>query len=415
MIRAFLTSFVLGSFIFVFTAHDVNAQEAPPSDTLPLEGVAALVNDEPISFFDVRQRVQMLAITIGTQLNAEVLQQLSGPALEQLVDERIQLQMAREFELEISQDRINSSVDQRAQQAGSSMEELTTEFKRVGISMRTLEEQIRAEIAWNDIMRGRFGRNIRISKDRINDRMDQFRSDSQQTMYQLSEIFLFAPDEETKTQARTAADTLIEQLRAGTPFGSMAQQISRSATAAAGGDMGWVRVDDLEPALASAVSAARGAGVLEPIIAEDGVYILAVRGKREPQEEDSFFNLKQLVAIDSEIETLEAAMDDIRGCDSLEDVAEDKATLISANLGDVKLSELALEPQRMLKDLQVGQTTIPFEVSRGWATIVVCNRKDGAQNLPSDDQVENQLYGRELGMISERELRNARQEATILR
>ena len=414
MVRTLLTTIVMVCFTVILSMVS-HAQDAKESDILPLEGVAALVNDEPISFFDVRQRVRMLMVTLGAQPTPEVLQQLSGPALEQLVDERLQLQMAREFELEIAQDQINSSVDRRAQQAGTSMEELTNEFKRVGISMRTLEEQIRAEIAWSEIMRGRFGPNIRISKDRINAQMEQFRTDSQQTMYQLSEIFLYAPDEEKKIQARTAADTLIEQLRAGTPFGSMAQQISRSATAAAGGDMGWVRVEDLEPALADAVTNATSAGILEPIIAEDGIYILALRGKREPQDEDSFFNLRQIVATDTKIETLEAAMDEIKGCRNVDDVAANNDSVIAANLGDVKFSELALEPQALLTDLGAGQTSAPFEMSRGWAAIVVCSRKDGAESLPSDDQVENQLYGRELNMISERELRNARQDATILR
>ena len=44
----------------------------------------------------------------------------------------------------------------------------------------------------------------------------------------------------------------------------------------------------------------------------------------------------------------------------------------------------------------------------------VCDRVDNVDNLPSPIQIENQLFGRQLGMISDRELRNLRREATII-
>ena len=122
----------------------------------------------------------------------------------------------------------------------------------------------------------------------------------------------------------------------------------------------------------------------------------------------------QLVAVNNEIETLESAMDRVDSCENIKAVADRSDNLVLADLGTVNINELASAPQDLVKDLSVGEMSVPFEISRGWASIAVCNRKDGAANLPSDDQVENQLYGRELGMISDRELRNARLEATIL-
>lgn len=411
MIRSLISALVLA----VACSHFATAQTVDQPETLPLEGVAALVNDEPISFFDVRQRARMLMVTLGAQPSEEVFQQLASTALEQLVDERLQLQAAAEFELEISEDRIHDSINRIAQQSGSTMETLESEFNQAGISMRTLEEQVRADMAWQDIMRGRHGRNIRISPDRINRQMDLFKSDSENTAYQLAEIFLFAPDEESRIQAHTAAYTLIEQLRGGTPFQAMAQQISRAPTAAAGGDMGWVSLEDLDPAVASAVASTVNPGVIEPILVEDGVYIISVRGRRDPQESISVLSLMQIVATDDNIKTLETAMDRIDGCENIKAVADARDTLVMADLGTVNLTELSAEAQEKVTSLKAGELSSPFKMSRGWASIAVCNRHDGAANLPSNDQVENQLYGRELGMISDRELRNARLEATILR
>lgn len=411
--RALLASLFLGSLI----SAQASAQQAAAADILQLEGVAALVNDEPITFFDVRQRVRMLVVTLRAQPTEEVLQQLSGTALEQLIDERLQLQQAKEFDLEISEDRIAGSIAQLAEQSGSDMATLTSEFHQNGISMRTLEEQTRADMAWNIIVRERWGRNIRVSKDRINAQMEQFESDSLSTNYQIAEIFLFAPDEATKSEALAGAQTLIGQLKEGVPFQAMARQISRSPTAAAGGDIGWVTLDELEalnPALVEPVSNAERPGVLEPIVAENGVYIIALRGKREPQKAVPRVTLMQLVALNGSESTLERGMRNIDSCGGLENRADDNDDLFAADLGTLKLTELADQPLSLISDLQEGQFSAPFEMSRGHAALMLCDRNDAAEGLPTNDQVENQLYGREINMISERELRNMRNDATIL-
>ncbi len=416
MLKSVLLALVFGSLSTFALAPSAIAQGAAQStDILPLEGVAAVVNDEPISYYDVRQRVAMLAVTLGAEPTQEVLQQLAGTALEQLVDERLQLQLAAEFELEISSNEIAASVDRIAQQAGSNLETLAQQFHGAGITMRTLEEQVRADIAWRRIMSGRYGSRIRISRNQINDQMNRLRSSAKETSYQLAEIFLFAPDDENKIQAQIAANSLVEQLRSGTPFQAAAQQFSSSPTASTGGDMGWVSVEDLPRQVAEAVSEATRTGVLEPIVADNGIYIISVRGKREPEKETTKLEMMQIVAVDNDLETLESAMDRVDGCESLHDTIDDEENMIMGDLGTVKLTELNGEAQDRVKNLTAGDISTPFEASRGLSAIVLCDRKDDIEGLPSDDQLENQLFGRELNMISERELRNARLEATILR
>ena len=45
----------------------------------------------------------------------------------------------------------------------------------------------------------------------------------------------------------------------------------------------------------------------------------------------------------------------------------------------------------------------------------VCDRRDNVEALPNRDQIQDRLYSQQLGMISERSLRNLRREATIIR
>ncbi len=405
---------ILSASLLAFWVASASAQTPEEEDMTQLEGVAVVVNDEPISFFDIRQRTRMLMMTLGTEPTPEVMQQLAGTAREQLIEERLQLQAAKERELEISESDIARSVADIAEQAGVDRETLYQQFSGVGISPVTLEEQIRADIGWRRIMQGLYGSRIRISENQIEDQIERLKRSSQETAYQLAEIFLFAPDEESRVQAEAASASIVEQLRQGAPFRVAAQRFSSAPTASTGGDMGWVALEDLDPALAAAVEAAPGPGILEPVATEQGVYILALRGKREPSEETSTITLKQIVATNGDIETLERAVDRLDGCDSVERVAEGDENLLAVDLGDTMLSELAENSQALVSPLAVGEASVPFEIGAGWSSIILCARQDGVENLPSRDQIENQLFGQELGMISDRELRDARRDATIL-
>ena len=44
----------------------------------------------------------------------------------------------------------------------------------------------------------------------------------------------------------------------------------------------------------------------------------------------------------------------------------------------------------------------------------VCGRDENGNDLPTREEIEDQLFSRELSMISQRSLRNLRREATII-
>ena len=69
----------------------------------------------------------------------------------------------------------------------------------------------------------------------------------------------------------------------------------------------------------------------------------------------------------------------------------------------------------MVLSTAVGQSTDIFAQSGTLAAMYVCDRKNDVDAVPNRAQVEDRLYSEQLGMISERSLRNLRREATIIR
>ena len=273
---------------------------------------------------------------------------------------------------------------------------------------------MRAEIAWNRVMSGLYGSRIRISDNQVDDEIEQIRSATKKTQYRISEIFLFAPDAETRTQAEEAARSILEQLKAGADFRVAAQRLSSAPTAATGGDMGWVSLADVSPDLAPAIEAASGPGLLEPIVVDNGVYILFIQNKREPAEATTKVDLIRLITRDATDENLKAAMDRITSCDDVQSVANTTQGLRAQPLDDINVDELGPEGKSLVENAEIGQPTDIFAVSGGLGTMYVCRREEGAEAIPSRDDLKNNLKGRELNMISERELRNLRRDATII-
>jgi peptidyl-prolyl cis-trans isomerase SurA len=402
--------------LFVMSAAGVaTAQDAADPGRLPLEGIAAVVNDKPISYSDVRQRARLLLLSVGGQQpSAEQIQQITGQALEQLIDESLQLEKASEFEMEIDAREIAGAVEDMARQGGTTGDQLKAQLLQAGVNPASLEEQMRAEIAWNRVMSGLYGSRIRVSDNQVDDQLDRMRSASKKTQYRVSEIFLFAPDAETREQAITAASAVLDQLKQGADFRVAAQRISSAPTAATGGDMGWMSAEDLAPELAAAVTAAEQPGLLEPVVVENGVYILLVANKREPSQEVTKVNLKRLYVSDGSEADLKAAMEQIQSCDDVQSIANSKTNLRAADLNEINVEELGPEGKSLVLATEVGQATDIFAASGGLAVMYVCDRQDGAEALPSREDLKGSLKNRELGMISERELRNLRREATII-
>ncbi|MEZ5954587.1 MAG: SurA N-terminal domain-containing protein [Hyphomonas sp.] len=415
MVRNILAAATVLAFSATGISASIASAQEITADRLPLEGVAAIVNDSVISFSDVRQRARLLLMSLGgQQASQEQVQQITGQALEQLIDERLQLDKAAEYELVIDADEIDAAINDMAAQSGADAQTLRSELIRAGVNPASLEEQMRAEIAWQRVMTGLYGSRIRISENQVDDQIDRLRAASKKTQYRVSEIFLFAPDEDTREQAAQAANSIAEQLRAGADFRVAAQRLSSAPTAATGGDMGWISIDDLSPELAPAVEAAPGPGLLDPIPVENGVYLLFVAAKREPAAAVTKVDLIRLVTQGASDAPLIAAMDRINSCDDVQTVANTTQDVRAQPLDDIDVAELGPEGKSLVEAAEIGKPTPIFAAGRGLATMYVCRREEGAEAIPSREDLKQNLKGQELNMISERELRNLRREATIL-
>ena len=121
--------------------------------------IKVLVNDDPISDYDIDQRERFLAITTQQQPSPA----LKKKATDMLIDERLQIQEGKKLGCTADEDDVNRILRDMASKNNLDVDGLTTALGRAGVNIKTLKDRIRAQLVWQDVMRRKFRREVQIA------------------------------------------------------------------------------------------------------------------------------------------------------------------------------------------------------------------------------------------------------------
>lgn len=258
----------------------LSASTAAAQDTLR---IVALVNDEAITAIDVAARTQILVASSRQQNTPEVQQRLRPQVLRALIEERLRQQAADREGIVVTQDRIDERMAQLAQSNNLSLQDFRTALVQNGIDPAWLEQQIRTEVAWSMLVSRKFRPAIIVTDEDIDNAQRRMQESEGMTQYRLAEIFLSIDDPNDTPAVQEAGLRLIEQLKRGVDFATVARQFSQTASAANGGLLGWVGTAELAPELAAVVETMEPGTVTGPVRSDGGLHILLLLGRREGQ------------------------------------------------------------------------------------------------------------------------------------
>ena len=387
----------------------------------PVEAVAAVVNDSVISTYDVRQRMMLLAISSGIQPTQEVLVRLQSEALKDLINEKLQLQEAKTFDIEVEQEEVDQALARIASRTNATTRQLALDLAKSGVDVSSLRQQLEAQIAWQRLINGLYGRRVRVGDDEVEATQNRILSSAAKESYQISEIFLQTNGPEEQQRAAEIGMRLIEEMKKGAPFPAIAQQFSSAASAARGGSLGWVLSGELEPQIEQVVASMQPGQVSMPIPAEEGIYIIALVDRKAGQNLSPSLHLKQIsydLASYDEAQVRENLLNfrsQVENCEQFETLAENYAGANATDLGSINESQLNDELRTQLSRLSPNEATEPLNAGERLAMIMLCNRSyPNSAAVPSKEEIENRLFDQQLALLSERRLRDLRSEATII-
>ncbi|CAN5146245.1 peptidylprolyl isomerase [soil metagenome] len=403
------------------------AAAAPPPNPLS-ESVAAVVNDDIISSYDLMQRMRLLMVTSGLQPTQENLPQLEQEALRSLIDEHVQMQELHRLEKAqkitiISTDKeVEEQISDIAKGNNLTAAQLTQQLSAQGVGIDTWKAQIRADTSWQSWISGRYGSRLRIGDDQIKAFERRAAEASSKPQYQVSEVFIDAVRVGGMETAVNGAKQLVTQMQQGAPFAAVARQFSASPTAANGGDAGWISPGEMPPEVDAALDQLRPGQLSAPIPVRDGVYIVYLREKRSGAK-TALVDLKQVAlalpkdATQAQIDAANKVLIDLKpkitSCETLEATAGKVDGVVAGDLGEAEITDLAPAFQEAANSLKVGQISDPIRTDAGLHLIAVCGKRQSGAQAPTHDQIENRLRGQQLSLISKRYLRDLRNSATI--
>ena len=392
-------------------------------------GIVAVVNGDIITTFDVDSRRRLFAATAGLPLTPEVLERITPQVRRLLVDERLRLQEALRRRIPVTDAEVASAIARIERQNSLPQGALRANLARQGIDIRALHGQVRATIAWAKLVRAELGAQAEIDPDQVRERLREIEAATGQPEFLVSEIFIAVDDPSQEREAeRTAAD-LIDQLRRGAPFAAVATQFSQSLTAEEGGDLGWVRLGQLEPEVEAVLRQMPVGAISLPIRTAGGYTVVTLRARREVGRDiATLLTLRQAflpfeTVLDpraptpQQIRTLETARrisDTARGCEAFDRAVQTSPNArLTAPAGDLRLDQQPAELQRILAGLQPGRPSEPLIAPDGIVLFMVCNRRQENLAIPTPEAVAETILRERIDLLSRQMMRDLRRRADI--
>ncbi|HSD35391.1 MAG TPA: peptidylprolyl isomerase [Alphaproteobacteria bacterium] len=242
--------------------------------------IAAVVNDDVITGLDLAVRTRMAILSSSLPDTPEMRNRVARQVLRAMIDERLMLQEAARQNVIVQQSEVDAELTKLAERNGVTLDQFGAYLAENGVLLDPLAEQVRATIAWSKLVARQLRPRAVITEEDVDEVLRQAEEAKNQPQRRVSEVFLAVDGPAEEEEVRRSAERLIEQIRSGVPFSAVASQFSDTATAAVGGDVGWVLPGQLAPEVEETLERMQDGDIAGPVRAAGGYYILQLRGQR---------------------------------------------------------------------------------------------------------------------------------------
>ena len=240
--------------------------------------IVALVNGEIISNEDLENRTNAFVMSTRIPFNSQTRSMIMQKVLNNAVDEKLKLQEAARNGIKVTDEEVSAQMKQFEKSNKIPSGQLANILKESNVSIQTMQEQMRSDLAWLRVVRQRYYAEGTPTQKEINAMMDEAKKDLSTEKFMVSEIFI-------KKEHAQNIGQLVENLRNDNRFELYAMQFSESPSAANGGNLGWVNTGKLASVLEAKLKKMKEGEISDPILLGDGYYILRLERIFDPQKD----------------------------------------------------------------------------------------------------------------------------------
>lgn len=452
MTRAWLAGLLSVCMVGAVSAQGLRSSQPQTSQAeRPIDGIAAVVNNEVITVLQVEERAKEIAGEMRAQgAPAPPQNELLKAALDELITQMVVAQEANGMGLRVTDQDLQRAIERVAQRNRLTVAQLRQQVSRVGLDWNDYETTLKRQILFDMVRQRMADMTVRVSDADVDAFLKEREArkasglepvappppppppppkpqPAQPLILQISQIFVSVPESASESQVaelRKKIDSARARIRKGEKFSAVATEVSDGPEASRGGDMG-VRPASGWPELFLKAARNLQPGQISGVLRSPaGFHILQVTGRAggqppapppppppqaQPKDPTGPMMVDQTKARHILIKTSAVMTDDqaqqrllnarsriVQGGESFQDVAravsEDSSAPLGGDLGWLNPGETVPEFERAMNSLQPGQISEPVKSPFGWHLIVVEERR--TQDMA--DQYRRNLARQEL-------------------
>jgi peptidyl-prolyl cis-trans isomerase SurA len=124
---------------------------------LHAQTVAVMVNGEPITNFDIEQRSKLNFLSTHKPA-------VRQDVINELIDEKVKIKEGKKFSIDPTASDVDQSFAAMSSRLRLTPEQLAKSLESQGIRPDTLKARIKAEMVWNNLVRGRYKESLQVGE-----------------------------------------------------------------------------------------------------------------------------------------------------------------------------------------------------------------------------------------------------------
>lgn len=398
-----------------------------------LDSVIAVVNNDVITSTDLKKRIQqILAQLKDKKKKLPPKNVLYRQILEQLITERIQLQLAQRASVIISDESVNKVIQNIARTNKLTISEFKDVLQRDGVKYSEFRKSVKNEITINQLKKRRVENRIVVSEQEINTELkNQQNNKALLDEFNLGHILIATPEAATPTQIQAAklkAEQVLARLNIGADFSETAAANSNGQNALNGGDLGWRQAAQLPSIFTDKVIKLEAGQLTDLIRSPAGFHIVKVieRRTKEKRRIVEQTQARHILIVPNQVKnnavvkaTLTRLRERIQNGSDFSAIAkansDDKGTAPKGgDLGWVNPGVTVPEFEEEMSKLSAGELSLPIKTRYGWHIIqVIARRQHDDTKAFMTNKIRKQIGERKTEEAVSNWLRRLRSEAYV--
>ena len=400
----FRTALRLTAACLILIAATAQAQQAKPNAIVVIDRIIAVVNDEVITERELAARVDFALRQLaqqGTQPPAR--QILEKQLLERTINDRVQMQYARDTGTRVDNAELDRAMVKIAEQNKMTVAELRTVLAKDNVPYDKFREDIRSEITLSRLREREVAQKIVVTESEIDNFIQTQLTQPGRDEFNVSHILIAVPEKASPEQLqarRERAEQALAQIKGGTDFRQVAAAFSDGPEALQGGLIGWRETSRLPALFLDAVRPLQAGQLTELLRSPNGFHILRLNERRggaapivvqQTRARHILVKTNELVSETEARNRILALKDRLDNKVDFAELARARSEDTSASRGGdlnwLSPGDTVPEFERAMDELKPGEISGPVRSPFGWHLIQVMERRN--QDMTQEGQRMN--------------------------